>query len=124
MQLYPASEKKEKEDDRFFHQNAETIPCITAPPEERSKGLKNVWIASHGCLITFPLEKGKKVHEGADEEVANDKKPTPTPITLKQMAGQFSISWSKLQFVSLMRLFCLRYEDDVTILYRKCRSIH
>ena len=40
---------------------AEAAPCMTASAEETCDHLLNVWIARHGCPITFQLVNGREL---------------------------------------------------------------
>ena len=42
-----------------FTKYAEAAPCMTASAEETCDHLMNVWIARHGCPITFQSDNGK-----------------------------------------------------------------
>ena len=42
-----------------FTKCAEAAPCMTASAEETCNHLINVWIARHGCPITFQSDNGK-----------------------------------------------------------------
>ena len=42
-----------------FTKYAEAAPCMTASAEETCDHLINVWIARHGCPITFQSDNGK-----------------------------------------------------------------
>ena len=42
-----------------FTKYAEAAPCLTASAEETCDHLINVWIAMHGCPITFQSDNGK-----------------------------------------------------------------
>ena len=42
-----------------FTKYAEEAPCTTASAEETCDHLMNVWIARHGCPITFQSDNGK-----------------------------------------------------------------
>ena len=42
-----------------FTKYAEAAPCMTASAEETCDQLRNVWIARHGCPITFQSDDGK-----------------------------------------------------------------
>ena len=42
-----------------FTRYAEAAPCMTASAEETCDHLINVWIARHGCPITFQSDNGK-----------------------------------------------------------------
>ena len=43
----------------LFTKYAEAAPCMTASAEETCDHLINVWIARHGCPITFQSNNGK-----------------------------------------------------------------
>ena len=61
-----------------FTKYAEAAPCMTTSAEETCDHLINVWIARHGCPITFQSDNGKAVvciHEGVNEEVAGGTGP-------------------------------------------------
>ena len=42
-----------------FTKYAAAAPCMTASAEETYDHLLNVWIAGHGCPITFQSDNGK-----------------------------------------------------------------
>ena len=48
-----------------FTKYAEAVPCITASAEETCDHLINMWIARHGCPMTFGCRR--RTHERANE---------------------------------------------------------
>ena len=41
-----------------FAKYSEAVPCITASAEETCDHLIDMWIARHGCPMTFQLDNG------------------------------------------------------------------
>ena len=52
-----------------FTKYAEAAPCMTASAEETCDPLINVWIARHGCPITFQSDNGKAFVGNLTEEL-------------------------------------------------------
>ena len=73
-----------------FKKYAEAAPCMRASTEETCDHLMNVWIARHGCPITFQSDIGKAfVRDLTKELMKRGRKwhrPNRPLITHKRMA--------------------------------------
>ena len=95
-----------------FTKYAEADLCMTASTEETCNHLINVWIASHGCPITFLSDNGKAFVSDLTKEL----------VKRWQVAQAHSITYypqtndlferQNCMLVSLLRVYCSRYMDD------------
>ena len=95
-----------------FTKYAEAAPCMTASAEETCNHLINVWIARHGCPITFQSDNGKAFVGDLTKElmkrsqVAEDQRTTYHPQTNGLVERQ------NRTLVSMLRVHCSRYIVD------------
>ena len=95
-----------------FTKYAEAAPCMTASVEELCDHLINVWIARHGCPITFQSDNGKAFVGDLTKElmkwsqVAQAHSPTYHPQTNGLRGRQ------NRTLVSMLSVYCSRYMDD------------
>ena len=95
-----------------FTKYAEAAPYMTASAEETCDHLINVWIARHGCPITFQSDNGKAFVSDLTKEL----------MKRSQVAQAHSITYhpqtnglferQNCTQISLLRVYCSRYMDD------------
>ena len=88
-----------------FTKYSEAAPCMTASAEETCDQLINVWIARHGCPITFQSENGKAFVGDLTKEL----------MKRSQVAQAHSTTYHPQTnglVVSMLRVYCSRYMDD------------
>ena len=84
-----------------FTKYAEVAPCMTASAEETCDHLINVWIARHGCPITFQLDNGK-AFEGVNEKVAGSAGPLDHLSPLNEWPSREAKSHTGIHAESLL----------------------
>ena len=90
-----------------FTKHAEAAHCLKASAEETCDRLLNIWIATHGCPITFQSDNGDLTKELMKRsQVAQAYSTTYHPQTNGLVERQNRI------LVSMLRVCCSRYMDD------------
>ena len=87
-----------------FTKYAEAAPCMTASAEETCDHLINVWIARHGCPVTFQSDNGKAFvgDEGVNEKVAGSTGPLDHLSTANEWPSRKAESHAGIHVESLL----------------------
>ena len=92
-----------------FTKSAEAAPYMTASAEETCDHLINVWIARHGCPITFQSDNGKAFV--GDELMKRSQVAQAHSTTYHPQTNGLVIRQNRT-LVSMLRVYCSRYMDD------------
>ena len=95
-----------------FTKNAEAAPCLTASAEETCDHLINVWIARHGCPITFQSDNGEAFVGDLTKELMMSSQVTHAHSTTNHQQKNGLLERQNRTFVSMLRVYCSRYMDD------------
>ena len=96
-----------------FTKYAEAAPCITASAEETCDHLINVWIARHGCPITFQSDNGKEfVGDLTKELMKRSQVAQAHSTTYHPQTNGLVDEAENRTLVSMLRVYCSRYMDD------------
>ena len=95
-----------------FTKYAEAAPCITASAEETCDHLINVWIARHGCPITFQSDNGKAFVGDLTKELMKRSQVAQAHSTTYHPQTNGLVERQNRTLVSMLRVYCSRYMDD------------
>ena len=95
-----------------FTKYAEAAPCMTASAEETCDHLINVWIARHGCPITFQSDNGKAFVGDLTKELMKRSQVAQAHSTTYHPQTNGLVERQNRTLVSILRVFCSRYMDD------------
>ena len=95
-----------------FTKYAEAAPCMTASAEETCDHLINVWIARHGCPITFQSDNGKAFVGDLTKELMKRSQVAQARSTTYHPQTNGLVEWQNRTLVSMLRVYCSRYMDD------------
>ena len=80
---------------------------MTASAEEMCDHLSNVWIARHGCPITFQSDSGKAFVGDLTKELMKWSHSTPYHPQTNGLVERQNCT-----LLSMLRVYCSRYMDD------------
>ena len=95
-----------------FTKYAEAAPCMTASAEETCDHLINVWIARHGCPITFQSDNGKAFVGDLTKELMKRSQVAQAHSTTYHPQTNGLVERQHRTLVSMLRVYCSRYMDD------------
>ena len=95
-----------------FTKYAEAAPCMTASAEETCDHLINVWIARHGCPITFQSDNGKAFVGDLTKELMKRSQVAQAHSTTYHPQTNGLVGRQNRTLVSMLRVYCSRYMDD------------
>ena len=95
-----------------FTKYAEAAPCMTASAEETCDHLINVWIARHGCPITFQSDNGKAFVGDLKKELMKRSQVAHVHSTTYHPQTNGLVERQNRTLVSMLRVYCSRYMDD------------
>ena len=95
-----------------FTKYAEAAPCMTASAEETCDHLINVWIARHGCPITFQSDNGKAFVGDLTKELMKRSQVAQAHSTTYHPQTNGLVERQNCTLVSMLRVYCSRYMDD------------
>ena len=95
-----------------FTKYAEAAPCMTASAEKTCDHLINVWIARHGCPITFQSDNGKAFVGGLTKELMKRSQVAQTHSTTYHSQTNGLVERKNRTLVSMLRVYCSRYMVD------------
>ena len=95
-----------------FTKYAEAAPCMTASAEETCDLLINVWIARHGCPITFQSDNGKAFVGDLTKELMKRSQVAHAHSTTYHPQTNGLVERQNRTLVSMLRVYCSRYMDD------------
>ena len=95
-----------------FTKYAEAAPCMTASAEETCDQLINVWIARHGCPITFQSDNGKAFVGDLTKELMKRSQVAQAHSTTYHPQTNGLVERQNRTLVSKLRVYCSRYMDD------------
>ena len=95
-----------------FTKYAEAAPCMTASAEETCDHLINVWIARHGCPITFQSDNGKAFVGDLTKELMKRSQVAKAHSTTYHPQTNGLVERQNRTLVSMLRVYCSRYMDD------------
>ena len=95
-----------------FTKYAEAAPCMTASAEETCDRLIIVWIARHGCPITFQSDNGKAFVGDLTKELMKRSQVAQAHSTTYHPQTNGLVERQKRTLVSTLRVYCSRYMDD------------
>ena len=95
-----------------FTKYAEAAPCMTASAEETCDHLMNVWIARHGCPITFQSDNGKAFVGDLTKELMKRSQVAQAHSTTYHSQTNGLVERQNRTLVSMLRVYCSRYMDD------------
>ena len=94
-----------------FTKYAEAAPCMTASAEETCDHLINVWIARHGCPITFQSDNGKAFVGDLTKELMKRSQVAQAHSTTYHPQTNGLVERQNRTLVSMLRVYCSRYMD-------------
>ena len=95
-----------------FTKYAEAAPSMTASEEETCDHLINVWIARHGCPITFQSDNGKALVGDLTKELMKRSQVAVAHSTIYHPQTNGLVERQNRPLVSMLRVYCSRYMDD------------
>ena len=95
-----------------FTKYAEAAPCMTASAEETCDHLINVWIARHGCPITFQSDNSKAFVGDLTKELMKRSQVAQAHSTTYHPQTNGLVERQNRTLVSMLRVYCSRYMDD------------
>ena len=95
-----------------FTKYAEAAPCMTASAEETCDHEIKVWIARHGCLITFQSDNGKAFVGDLTKELMKRSQVAQAHSTTCHSQTNGLVERQNRTLVSMLKLYCSRYMDD------------
>ena len=95
-----------------FTKYAEAAPCMTASAEETCDHLINVWIARHGCPITFQSDNGKAFVGDLTKELMKRSQVAQAHSTTYHPQTNGLVERQTRTLVSMLRVYSSRYMDD------------
>ena len=95
-----------------FTKYAEAAPCMTASAEETCDHLINVWIARHGCPVTFQSDNGKAFVGDLTKELMKRSQVAQAHSTTYHPQTNGLVERQNRTLVSMLRVYCSRYMDD------------
>ena len=95
-----------------FTKYAEAAPCMTASAEETCNHLIYVWIARHGCPITFQSDNGKAFVGDLTKELMKKSQVAQAHSTTYHPQTNGLVERQNRTLVSMLRVYCSRYMDD------------
>ena len=95
-----------------FTKYADAAPCMTASAEETCDHLINVWIARHGCPITFQSDNGKAFVGDLTKELMKRSQVAQAHSTTYHPQTNGLVERQNRTLVSMLRVYCSRYMDD------------
>ena len=95
-----------------FTKYAEAAHCMTASAEETCDRLINVWIATHGCPITFQSDNGKAFVGDLTKEIMKRSQVAQTYSTTYHPQTNGLVERQNRILMSMLRVCCSRYTDD------------
>ena len=91
---------------------AEAAPCMTASAEETCDHSINVWIARHGCPITFQSEYGRTFVGDLKKELMKRSQVARAHSTTYHPQANGLVEKQNRTLVSMLKVYCARYMDD------------
>ena len=85
---------------------------MTASAEETCDHLIDVWVARHGCTITFQSENGKAFLGDLTKELMKRSQVGQAHSTTYLPQTNGLVERKNRTLVSMLRAFCSRYMDD------------
>ena len=95
-----------------FTKYAEAEPCMTASAEETCDHLINLWIARHGCPITFQSDNGKAFVGDLTKELMKRSKVKQAHSTTYLPQTNGLVERQNRTLLSMVRVYCSRYTED------------
>ena len=95
-----------------FTKHAEAAACMTASAEETCDHLINVWIARHGCPITFQSDNGKAFVGDLTKELMKRSQLAQAHSTTYHPQTNGLVERQNRTLVSMLRVYCSKYMDD------------
>ena len=95
-----------------FTKYAEAAPCMTASAEETCDLLINVWIARHGCPITFQSDNGKAFVGDLTKDLMKRSQVAQAHSITYHPQTNGLVERQNRTLVSMLRVYCSRYMDD------------
>ena len=95
-----------------FTKYEEAAPCMTASAEETCDHLINVWIARHGCPITFQSDNGKAFVGDLTKELMKRSQVAQAHSTTYHPQTNGLVERQNRTLLSMLRVYCSRYMDD------------
>ena len=95
-----------------IRKNAEAAPCKAASAEETCDHLINIWIARHGCPITFQSENGTVFVGKLTRELMRSSQVAQANFTTNQPQKNGLVERQNRTLVSMLRVYCSRYLLD------------
>ena len=95
-----------------FTKYAVAAPCMTASAEETCDHLIKVWIARHGCPITFQSDNGKAFVGDLTKELIKRSQVAQARSTTYHPQTNGLVERQNRTLVSMLRVYCSRYMDD------------
>ena len=92
--------------------NAEAAPCKTASAEETCDHLINLWIARHGCPMTFQSENGTLFVGKLTREPTRSSQVAQANFTTNQPQKNGLVERQNRTLVSMLRVYCSGYLLD------------
>ena len=92
-----------------FTKYAEAAPCRTASIEETCDHLINVWIARHGCPITFQSDNGKAFVGDLTKELMKRLQVAQAHSTTYHPQTNGLVERQNRTLVFMLRVYCSRY---------------
>ena len=96
----------------YFTKYAEAAISMTASEEETCDHLIKVWIARHGCPITFQSDNGKAFVGDLTKELMKRSQVAQALSTTYHPQTNGLVERQSRTLVSMLRIFCSRYMDD------------
>ena len=94
-----------------FTKHAEAATCMTASAEETCDHLISVWIARHGCPITFQSDNGKAFVGDLTKELMRRSQVAQAHSTTYHPQTSGVVERQNRTLMSMMRVYCSRYMD-------------
>ena len=89
-----------------FTKYAEAAPCMIASAKETCDQLINVWIARHGCPITFQSDNGKAFVGDLTKELMKRSQAAQAHSTTYQSQTNGLVERQNRTLVSMLRVYC------------------
>ena len=95
-----------------FTKYAEAALCMTASAEKTCHHLINVWIAGHGCPITFQSDNGKAFVGDLTRELMKRSQVAQAHSTTYRPQTNGLVERQNRTLLSMLRVHCSCYMDD------------
>ena len=95
-----------------FTNYAESAPCMSALADETCNHSINVWIARHGCPITFQSDNDKGFVGDLTKELLERSQVAQVHSTTYHPQTNGLVERQNRTLVSMLRVYCSRYMDD------------